>query len=110
MIVYSVTVLIDKAREGEWVAWMRNSHLPAVMGTGCFTQYRFTRVLGEEDNAPGATYNVQYLLPSHAHYDLYQREFAAGLQADTRTYFAGSYEVFRTLLELIEQDSYIDQQ
>jgi len=110
MIIYSVTVSIDQAREVEWVAWMRSTHLPDVMATGCFTNFRFTRVLSDEDPVHGITYNVQYLLPSHAHYDLYQREFAPALQAETRKLFAGSFEAFRTLLELVDHGSYQEQE
>jgi len=107
MIIYSVSVTIDLVRESEWVDWMRQTHLPEVMATGCFVNYRFTRILTEVDDATGATYNVQYLLPSHAHFDLYQKEFAPALQSKTRDRFAGSFEVFRTLLELVEQGSYV---
>jgi Domain of unknown function (DUF4286) len=100
MIVYSVTTLIDKTRETDWLAWMQSQHIRAVMETGCFVSYRFTKVVGDDEN-PGATYNVQYILPSHAHFDLYKREFGPGLQADTQKNFGGSYESFRTLLELV---------
>ena len=106
MIIYSVSVTIDAPREAEWAAWMRATHLPAVMATGCFVNYRFTKMLTEVEDATGTTYNVQYLLPSHAHYDLYQQEFAPGLQAETRKHFGNSIAVFRTLLELVEQGSF----
>ena len=108
MIVYSVTVSIDTTREQEWVAWMRATHLPAVMATGCFSHYRFVKLMGEEPSSNGITYNVQYLAASMAHYQTYQKEFAKGLQAETQALFAGSFAAFRTLLEVIEQNSFVD--
>ncbi len=108
MIVYSVTVSIDLAREADWVAWMRQTHLPEVMATGCFAHYRFCRLLNEEPGSGGATYNVHYLAPSLAHYDAYRLEHAPALQAKTAGLFAGQFHAFRTLLEVVEQNSYTD--
>lgn len=106
MIVYSVTISIDLNREAEWVAWMRETHLPEVLATGCFDNYRFVRLLQQDEEVGGATYNVQYLAPTQAHYEAYAEKFAPELQAKTQARFAGSFHAFRTLLELIEQKSF----
>jgi hypothetical protein len=105
MILYSVTTSIDSVREAEWAAWMRATHLPAVMATGCFAHYRFCRLLHQDDEAGGTTYNVQYLLADVAAYEHYKADFAPALQAETRAKFGDSALAFRTLLEVIEQSA-----
>jgi hypothetical protein len=76
------------------------------MTTGCFVNYRFTKVLHDVPDATGTTYNAQYLVPSHAHYNLYLENFAPALQAKTKAKFGGSFAAFRTLLELVDEGSY----
>jgi hypothetical protein len=56
MILYNVTVSIDPAVAEDWLAWMRSTHIPDVMATGCFEESRISRVQGEEEG--GLTYAI----------------------------------------------------
>ena len=49
MILYNVTVSIDPAVSSDWLEWMRSTHIPDVMATGCFVESRISRVQGEEE-------------------------------------------------------------
>jgi hypothetical protein len=53
MIIYSVTIVIQAGIESEWVDWMNNIHVPDVLRTGCFSECRFYKVLGSENDASG---------------------------------------------------------
>lgn len=97
MIIYSVTVSIDPAVAPQWLAWMKDTHIPEVMATGCFTGVRMARILHEEEG--GTTYNMQYLATTLENYMDYQQNFAPGLQAKTKALYDGRYAAFRTLLE-----------
>jgi hypothetical protein len=98
MIVYNVTcTLVDEHIHDEWVQWMKHTHIPEVMETGLFTDYRMLRLLNEENN--GITYAVQYRCTTLAEYRLYQKEYAPALQQKTREKYGEKVLAFRTLLE-----------
>lgn len=99
-ILYNVTVSIDPACETEWLEWMRGTHIPEVMATGCFLESRISRVNDEEDG--GATYAITYVAYDSNTLDRYAREFAPGLQSDHSSRFAGRFAAFRTTLSVIE--------
>ena len=101
MILYSVTVNIDHDVHDEWLAWMKETHIPEVMETGMFVESRICRIHAEEDG--GKTYSFQYLAKSMDDYDRYQNEFAPALQKDHTDKYAGKFVAFRTILEVLQQ-------
>ena len=106
MILYNVTVTIDLDVHQEWSQWMRTEHIPDVMSTGMFLSYRFSKLLdhGHEDSE---IYSTQYLCKDRATYLRYQAEFAPGLQKPMREKYAGKFEVFRTLMEVLDHNDKI---
>ena len=40
MILYNLTVNVDFDIEAEWFDWMRESHIPKVMYTGQFVDFK----------------------------------------------------------------------
>jgi len=100
MILYNVTVKVDKDIQADWLQWMRSEHIPAVMATGKFTEYRICRMLHEEED--GKTYAVQYFCPDMETFYQYQQEHAARLQQEHKKRYEGRYVSFRTLMEVIE--------
>lgn len=99
MIIYNVTVNIDHAVHDEWVAWMKEVHIPDVMATGLFLESRMQRVLAEDEG--GITYAIQYTAADMAHYERYRDEHAPRLQADAHRQYGGRFVAFRTLLEVV---------
>lgn len=99
MIIYNVTISIDKAFEAEWLDWMKSTHIPDVINTALFTDCTISRVLAEEMG--GHTYAIAYSCKSMEHYTLYKEKFAAQLQGEHSKKFAGKFTAFRTLLELV---------
>ncbi|MEN9401104.1 MAG: hypothetical protein RL632_2207 [Bacteroidota bacterium] len=101
MILYNVTVSVDPEIAEDWLSWMRSTHIPEVMATGCFLESRISRVHGEEDG--GLTYAITYLSPSQAHMDTYSQTHAPLLQRDHSERYAGKFAAFRTVLSVIEE-------
>ena len=100
MIIYNVTVNIESGIAEEWVSWMKETHIPDVMGTGLFVENRFARVLVEEEQ--GVTYSIQYLCHDNASLLEYQEKHAPRLQAEHTSRYEGRFVAFRTLLELVD--------
>ncbi len=99
MILYNVTVKVDHAVHADWKDWMKNTHIPDVMATGKFREYKMCRLISvaEED---GVTYAIQYFSPDLATFQQYQQEDAPRLQAENRDRYGDQFVAFRTLLEV----------
>lgn len=101
MIVYSVTVNIDESIHEDWFSWMKNKHIPDVMDTGYFSEYRMLRVISRQDDEQGISYNIQYTCASMADLHQYQVQKAPALQKEHSDLYEGKFAAFRTLLELV---------
>jgi hypothetical protein len=99
MIIYNVTVNIENDVRDEWVKWMQETHIPDVMKTGHFTEYRMSKVLVNEES--GTTYSIQYTAPSMAELDVYLEQHAPRLKREVAIKYEGKFVAFRTLLEVI---------
>jgi hypothetical protein len=101
MIVYNVTVNIEKNIHEEWLNWMLSKHIPDVMRTGCFLENKIMRLLTETEN-DGFTYAFQYICASMQDLERYQREFAPKLQAEHSERYKDKFVAFRSILEIVQ--------
>lgn len=102
MIVYNVTVKIENGIRQEWLEWMSSVHIPEVLATGCFVDYRILHLLGQDDSQ-GTTYAIQYRSPDINTLQLYMDRYAPALQKAHKERYEGKFVAFRTLLQTIEE-------
>ena len=100
MIIYNVTCKVDSSREEEWIAWMRETHVPDVCKTGCFVSAKLLKLKYPADDE-GVTYAIQYQCPSMQVLDQYFNEHAEALQLEHSTKFGSDVVAFRTILEML---------
>lgn len=100
MFIYNVTVNVDAGIQEAWLHWMRQTHIPDVMCTGCFTGCKLVKVLFV--NEEGFTYSIQYSFKAINDIEIYQATFAKKLQAEHAEKFGQGTVAFRTMLEVIE--------
>lgn len=101
MILYNVTVNIDQEVEEEWLVWMKEEHIPAVMNTGFFEDNRLYKLLHETEGG-GINYSVQYFAKNMQQVQEYHKKHAEALQEEFKKKFGERYVVFRSLLELVK--------
>jgi hypothetical protein len=101
MIIYNVTVNIDKSVHEEWLSWMKSSHIPDLMRTGLFLENRILRILGDEDSG-GFTYSFQYTLESLDKYKQYEDIYAPTFRGEFNNKYKDKFVAFRTLLETVD--------
>src|SRR5580698_3962848 len=101
MILYNVTIGIDKEVEQEWVTWMQEKHIPDILKTDLFDGYKFYKVLTHEDET-SSSYCVQYFTPSIVHFNQYLEKFASQFVEEHRQRFKDRHVAFNTLLEEVE--------
>jgi hypothetical protein len=100
MLLYNETIGIDKDIEAQWLLWMKEEYLPAMMNTGMFNDSKIYRIL--HDNEDGTiSYSVQYFSPTIEHIQKYLDTFAPKMAAEHHNKFANKHVVFRTLLEQV---------
>ena len=97
MISYNVSVTIDSEIEQEWVEWMKTIHIPDVMATGCFTEYRFYKLMKPEDEE-GLTFIMQYKALTMDDYHRYSTDQAPALQQETHKRYKDRFVAFRTIM------------
>ena len=100
MILYNVTVGIDRSVEEEWLEWMTTQHIPKVLSTGFFLNHRIFKVLSHDDENT-VSYSIQYYSDSLDKVEIYLTEFAPELAEEHMNRFKNRHVAFRTLLQEI---------
>jgi hypothetical protein len=99
MIIYNVTIKINKSAEAEWMKWMKEIHIPALMATGNFISHRFCRLLNQPEEVEGNTFVIQYYCESLEKLNHYQTHFAPALQKEYNEKFKDLFVAFRSVME-----------
>ena len=100
MYIYNVTVKIDQTIQDEWLQWMKEKHIPAVLQSECFSEYKMCRLL-EQEETDGITFAIQYFCESLEKYDFYQKKFAPLLQKEHSEKYKDKFVAFRTLMKIV---------
>jgi hypothetical protein len=100
MLLYNMTVGIDRDIESEWVDWIKEEHIPVVMKTELFAEVKMYKVLHDEDEG-SVSYSIQYFARSINDVNNYLQTFAPALIEQHRQRFQNKHVAFQTLLEEI---------
>jgi len=98
MLLYNVTVGVDKEVELEWLEWIKAQHIPAVLKTGLFTSNKIYKILHDQEDGT-VSYSLQFFATHIEKVTEYLQVFAPKLIEDHRQQFANKHVVFQTLLE-----------
>jgi len=104
MYIYNVTTNIEEGIEKEWLSYMANTHIPAMIATGCFTSAKFSRVMIQEEKG-GKTYSIQYAVKDKETFKGYYVAYAADMNTTLDKLFKGNYVTFQTELEVLGEYS-----
>jgi hypothetical protein len=98
LFIYNITVKVDTAIAKEWLQWQKEIHIPEIMETGLFHEYRFYELI-DHDEADGKTYVLQCLTSERDNYDKYLKLFAPLLRQKAFQKWGNRFIGFRTLLK-----------
>ncbi|MEM9990256.1 MAG: DUF4286 family protein [Bacteroidota bacterium] len=101
MLIYNVTIKIDRNIQKEWMRWMRAVHIPKMQREGNFVGHRICKLLGT-DERDGFTYAVQYLCPDVGVYRQFQLKKEAQLDQTMLQRFPNQLVHFASVLEILE--------
>ena len=100
MIIYNVTTHVDSSIHDEWLEWMKQTHIPEMMQTGCFTKFQMVRMM-EADETEGPTYATQYYAESKADYERYMAMNAMPLLKAGIDMWGDKTISFRSLMQIV---------
>ncbi len=101
MILYSITINIEKTVHEQWMTWIRTYHLPTIMQTGLFVENKMLKILTEEENNTGITYSFQYYLKNLDDLKNYQTNFEPVIEAELFKKYSNQFVQFKTILEVV---------
>lgn len=100
-IIYNVTVKVEQAIADDWLQWILNEHIPEIMQTKCFTDYKVVRLL-EVDDSDGPTYAIQYFANSKADYNRYIELHVPAMRKKTLEKWGERFIAFRSVMEVVK--------
>jgi hypothetical protein len=101
MFIYNVTIKVESAIAEPWLQWLKAEHIPDVMQTGCFNEFKIVRLL-EVDDSEGPTYAVQYLAASRADYNRYIEIHATEMRKRSQEKWGNRFIAFRSVMQLVQ--------
>ncbi|MCH7398835.1 DUF4286 family protein [Belliella sp. DSM 107340] len=100
MILYNITVNVEKDVEKEWLDWMKNTHVPYIMETGLFVENKMFRIMHDSEDG-GINYSVQFFAKDMQSVMTYQNTYFDAHNAIVQQKFPKKLAIFMTLLESV---------
>ena len=100
MFIYNVTIKVQESIKNEWLHWLKEEHIPEVVGTGCFTHAVILRLM-EVDDSEGPTYAIQYHAQSKALYNNYIENHAPGMRQKSFDKWGDKFIAFRSVMQVV---------
>jgi hypothetical protein len=100
MIIYNDTYILEDTVEQEWLTWMKEVHIPAIMATGCFSSHQILTVIDSPND--GITYCVQFIADTIENFQDYYRTHLFGFQELHQQQFAERFVLFNTLMKTVD--------
>jgi hypothetical protein len=100
-IIYNVTVKPEVQIADAWLNWLLEEHIPDIMQTGCFFDYKLVRLL-ETDDSDGPTYAIQYYAESKSDYNRYIEIHAARMRKKSLSKWGEQLISFRSVMVVVK--------
>lgn len=101
MIIYSITTSVKNEHVNEWLKWMQDEHIPNIMRTGYFENFKMYKVRVPTTSSEESTYIINYECESFEKYKEYADTEAARLRANYAAKYSGIAKTARTVIESI---------
>src|SRR5690349_19938443 len=98
MLLYNITIGIDKEIEAEWLQSMKDQYIPVVMKTAMFVDSKFFKVLHDQDEN-SVSYSVQYFSETIEKVLQFVEQIDPEVNKQLQKKYKDRHVAFRTLLE-----------
>ena len=100
MIVHNVSTKVPWDIADEWLIWQQEEHIPEIMQSNLFDDYKMYRIMEVEDDE-GPTFTIQYFTSDKERYQKYIEEFAPTLREKAFARWGNEMVSYRTVMELV---------
>ncbi|TFF33932.1 DUF4286 family protein [Mucilaginibacter psychrotolerans] len=100
MIIYNETFILEDTVEQEWLAWMKEVQIPAIMATGYFSSYQILTIIDSPNE--GITYCVQYMADTIEQFQDYYSGHLFRFQDGHQQQFAERFVLFNTVMKTVD--------
>lgn len=100
MIIYNETFVVDNDIVEEWLAWVKENHIPAVIATGAFDSHQILEVLNSPNE--GVTFCIQYFTNAVNRYEDFMLYHLNPIHIKHNQQFENKFVVFNTLMRHID--------
>ncbi len=101
MWVFNITTKVDYRISEDWVNWQKNENIPAMMETGVFVDFKFYKLLDQED-IEGFTYIIQYFITSLDLYDTYVHRYQQAFIRTSTDKWGNQIISFKTFMQTVQ--------
>lgn len=101
MIIYNITIKVEQQIADAWLQWLLDEHIPDVLATKCFTDYKVVRLL-EVDDSEGPTYAIQYQAESKADYNRYIEQHATAIRKKSFEKWSNQFIAFNSVMQVVK--------
>lgn len=98
MLLYNMTIAIDRDVEQTWKNWMTETQIPAIEATGIFARAMFFKVVTHDDPVT-ASYCLQLFASDITALNRWLDVPAKNFLAELQSRYPDKHAVFQTLLE-----------
>lgn len=98
MLLYNITIAVDRNCEGEWIEWMKREQIPFIMEAGLFSDSKFYRVVTHDDPESNS-YCLQLFTDDIRKLNIFLAGPSVTFMEALQTRYAGRHAAFMTLLE-----------
>lgn len=100
MLIFNTTYLVSDNMLSHWLTWVREEHIPFMLGSGYLTKPQVARVITSEQE--GTSFSVQFHVDDMATLKLWNREFSAAFKENCSREFGTEVVFFTTVLKLVD--------
>jgi hypothetical protein len=96
MLVYTITVNVEQSVTDQWLLWMKENFLGAMLATGFFQRYNAFKVLHDSD---GDTYTFQFFCSDILQFEQFSEPHKGIILQSLMNSYPGKVVYFNTMLE-----------
>ena len=101
MFIFNTTYLVSDKAHGAWLKWVREQHIPFMLGSSYFTNPQVARII-TSDKQDGTSFSVQFHIQDMKTLKLWNKEYSLLFQENCSQQFGTEVIFFTTVLELVD--------
>lgn len=101
MYTYSLTISLEPQTEAEWLEYMKQEHIPAIIETGYFDEIAVAQIIEPASDDKSVSYNIQCVAGTMEHLRLYMSKEAPRIHGKHDKTFAKRFHAVDALLKNI---------